>query len=150
MRILLFAALLAALAAPAAAQGVYRYSDKDGRVIYTDDPKAGGGTAHPVEDRTSTVASPDPAANRTSKKLLEQADRRAAELDRATNDIVVAYNTLRAAEARKDAGVEPVEGERQGRRFRAEYWQRQQGLQGEIDAARARLNEALERRNALR
>ena len=79
-----------------------------------------------------------------------QADKRAAALDRAMADIVTSFNALRAAEARKEQGIEPQEGERQGRRYRPEYWQRQQELQRDIDEARARLNDALERRNALR
>lgn len=150
MRALLLAALLAALAAPAAAQGVYKYTDKDGRVIYTDDPKAGGGTAQPVEDKTSTVTVPAPANSEASRKLLEQADKRAANLNRASDDVVAAHNALRAAEERKQAGIEPAEGDRQGRRYRPEYWQRQRQLDNDVARARAQLNEALARRNALR
>lgn len=145
----LLAAVLALSSAAASAQGVYKYTDKDGRVIYTDDPKAGGGTAQPVEDVSSSVA-PPAGASTASRKLLDQADKRAAALDKAMSDITAAHTALRDAEARKEAGVEPIEGERQGRRFRPEYWQRQQALQRDIDTARAQLNDALERRNALR
>jgi hypothetical protein len=149
MRKLLIAALLATLAAAAAAQGVYKYTDKDGRVVYTDDPKAAAAGAQPVEDRTSTSIS-DPAASGSARQMIEQADKRAAALDRATSDIAAAQNALDAAIARKESGVEPVGDERQGRRFRPEYWQRQQKLENDVAAARAKLDEALARRNALR
>jgi hypothetical protein len=151
---LVIAALLAALAAvvatAAAAQGVYKYTDKNGQVVYTDDPKAGGGTAQPVEDKTSTVTVPAPANSKATQRLLEQADKRAAALDRATSDIAAAQIALNEAMARQEAGVEPIEGERQGRRFRPEYWERQQKLQNDVARSRARLDEALARRNALR
>ena len=149
MRMFLLAALLAALAAPAAAQGVYKYTDKNGRVVYTDDPKAGGGATRPVEDKISTVT-PVPATTDASRRLLRQAEQRMAALDKATSDIAAANNELRAAEARKEAGVEPVGDERQGRRFRPEYWRRQQQLQNDVNRAQARLDDALARRNAVR
>jgi hypothetical protein len=154
MRQLMIAALLYASAAvaatEAAAQGVYKYTDKNGHVVYTDDPKAGGGAAQPVEDKTSAVSVPAPANSEATRRLLEQADKRAAALDRATSDIAAAQIALNEAVARQEAGVEPIEGERQGRRFRPEYWKRQQKLQNDVATSRARLEEALARRNALR
>jgi hypothetical protein len=90
------------------------------------------------------------ALSEAEKRLLEQANRRAAALDRAVDDIVAAHKALRAAEASRDSGVEPLEGERQGRRFRPEYWDRQNALESDVASARARLDEALARRNALR
>jgi hypothetical protein len=147
---LVIAALAAVVAAAAAAQGVYKYTDRNGQVVYTDDPNAGGGTAQPVEDKTSIVTVPAPANGEAARKLLEQADKRAAALDRATSDIAAAQIALNEALARQEAGVEPVEGERQGRRYRPEYWQRQQKLQNDVARSRARLEEALARRNALR
>jgi len=147
--VLLAAALLASASVAALAQGVYKYTDKNGRVIYTDDPNAGGGAARPVEGSTSSIV-PPPGMSAATRTLLEQANRRAAALDRALSDIVKAHAALVAAQARKEAGVEPLEGERQGRRFRPEYWERQRGLQSDVDTARARLDDALDRRNALR
>jgi Domain of unknown function (DUF4124) len=143
--------VLMALAPAAGAQGVYKYTDPSGRVIYTDDPNAGGGTARPVEIPASSGATaPAAGLSASERTLLEQANQRAASLDRAVADIVAAHAELRAAEARREQGVEPIEGERQGRRYRPEYWGRQQALQRAIDVARANLNDAIERRNALR
>ncbi|HEY8067927.1 MAG TPA: DUF4124 domain-containing protein [Burkholderiales bacterium] len=144
-------AVFAALVAPAArAQGVYKYTDSAGRVVYTDDPAAGGGAARLVETPPPATPAPAAALSASDKKLLDQANLRAAALDRAVADIVVAHTELRAAEARREQGTEPIEGERQGHRFRPEYWQRQQALKNGVDIARAKLDDAIERRNALR
>ena len=139
-----------ALAPAAAAQTLmYRCTDAGGRVTFSDKPVGQNCTLQRVEP--SPPASPRGSGLTASEKsLAEQADKRAAALDRAMADIVTAFNALRAAEARKEQGIEPREGERQGRRYRPEYWQRQQDAQRDIDQARARLNDALERRNALR
>lgn len=151
LRPLAIAVALVALAPGAGAQGVYKYTDPGGRVIYTDDPNAGGGTARPVEIPVSPGATaPAAGLSDSARKLLEQANQRAAALDRAVEDIIAAHAELRAAEARREQRIEPIEGERQGRRFRPEYWDRQQALQRDIEVARAKLNDAIGRRNALR
>ena len=151
MRRLTICLALAVPVAAAHAQGVYKYTAPDGRVTYTDDPKAADGTARALEPAPPPGTTPPaPSLSEADQKLLEQAKQRAAALDRAIEDIVAAHAALRAAEARRDAGVEPVEGERQGRRYRPEYWDRQQGLERDIASARAKLDEALARRNALR
>jgi len=145
----MLAAVLPATGDIALAQGVYKYTDKDGHTVYTDNPKAGGGTAQPVEGSTVSVTPPAMTSEDT-RRLLEQARQRDAALDRAVDDIAIAHAALRKAEARQQDGVEPIEGERQGRRFRPEYWQRQQSLQRDVDIARAQLNDAIDRRNALK
>ncbi|HUN70055.1 MAG TPA: DUF4124 domain-containing protein [Burkholderiales bacterium] len=151
LRCLLSSLALVALASGAQAQGVYKYTDPNGNVIYTDDPNAGGGSARAIE-LPPPPGRPPPAAglSEADRKVLEQANQRAAALDRAVADIVAAHEALRAAEARQAAGVEPLEGERQGRRHRPEYWQRQQALERDVASARAKLDDALARRNALR
>jgi len=151
LRCLLNLLALVALAPGAQAQGVYKYTDPSGNVTYTDDPNAGGGAARALELPPPPGRTPPaPALSEADRKVLEQANQRAAALDRASADIVAAHEALRAAEARRDAGVEPLEGERQGRRHRPEYWQRQQALARDVATARARLDDALARRNALR
>jgi hypothetical protein len=150
MRLILVAIALAAFAHAAAAQNIYKYSDPSGGVTYTDDPAAGSGTAKPVQIPSQPGAKPAAGLSEAEKRLLEQANKRLAELDRAAADIVSAFNALRAAEARREQGVEPLEGERSGRRFRPGYWERQQALQRDVEEAQARLDDALARRNALR
>jgi hypothetical protein len=143
------ALLLALAATAAAAQAVYKYTDREGRVVYTDDPKAAGGRARRVEESISITPAPPPV-DAAAEKVTGQGDQRAAALDRAVEDIAAATNDLRLAQERRDLGIEPREGERQGRRYRPEYWQRQQALQRDVDAARQRLESANARRNALR
>ncbi len=151
LRLLAIAVALAALAPAAGAQGVYKYTDPSGRVIYTDDPSAGGGSARPVDIQASPGgAAPAGGLSDADRRLLEQAKRRAADLDRAVADIVAAHAELRDAQARREQGVEPIEGERQGRRYRPEYWARQRANQQAVDVAQAKMNDALGRRNALR
>ena len=145
-------AAIAVLTPMAIAQGVYKYVDQDGRTVYTDDPAADRGTAQRIEPPAQPSKTPMPVMrlSETEKKTLEQVNRRSAALDRAVQDMVTAHNDLRAAEARRELGLEPIEGERQGRRYRPEYWQRQQALQSDIDYARAKLSDAIDRRNEFR
>src|SRR5512135_2307283 len=126
MRLILIGLALAAFATVAAPQNVYKYTDPSGRTIYTDDPTAGRGTAKRVEIPAQTADKPAAGLSAADKELLEQAKRRAADLDRATADIVAAFDALRAARERREQGVEPLEGERFGRRLRPEYSERQQ------------------------
>ncbi|MBV8033295.1 MAG: DUF4124 domain-containing protein [Betaproteobacteria bacterium] len=150
MRIFIVTALAAASVSSAFAQGVYRCTDASGRTIYTDEPKTGNCVSQKLEAPADPAAGKAPGLREGERQLLEQANARAAMLDSATADVVTAFNALRAAEARRDQGVEPLEGERSGRRFRREYVERQQALQRDVDEAQAQLDAALARRNALR
>ena len=137
----------------ALAQAVYRYKDSQGNTVYTDKPPAGNDTVQRLEmppQPTQPAQPPARGQSDTEKKLLEAANRRSAELDRAADDVVAAFNALRAAEARRDEGVEVQEGDRSGRYLSGQYWQRRQALERDVQAAQARLDEALARRNALR
>jgi hypothetical protein len=78
-----------------------------------------------------------------------QQDRR-AELERAYEEILVAQKMLRAAESRRDEGAEPLPGERigvagGGSRLAPEYFARQEALEKDVGAARARLDQAYRR-----
>jgi len=62
---------------------------------------------------------------------------------------------VQRAQAAREKGIEPLAGERLGivsgaSRLAPEYWERQKRLEEEVDLARRRLDEALERWNALR
>jgi len=153
MRSLLIAFAIACIATAAASQEVYKYTTPGGSTVYTDDPAAtnkGGQKVDLPPTPPSSPAAPPAAMSEVDRRLAEQAGQRAAALNRASADIVAAYEALRAAEASRAAGVEPAEGDRQGRRFRPEYWQRQHALEQDVVSAKARLDEALARRNALR
>lgn len=143
------ALMLAAFTTLAIAQNpVYKYKDAHGNPVYTDSPPADI-PAERMQVPTQPTKSSG-ALSESEKQLLQAADRRVAELNRANEDIVSSFNALRAAEARRDQGIEPQEGERQGRRLRPEYWDRRQALESDVVTARARLDDAIARRNALR
>lgn len=153
MRSLLIAFAIAGTALPATAQEVYKYTAPGGSTVYTDDPAAANKGAQKVDlpaAPPSAARTPSSGLSAADRKLAEQSDKRMAALDRASADIVAAHNSLLDAEARRTAGVELLEGERQGRRYRPEYWDRQRALEQDVASARARLNDALARRNALR
>jgi cellobiose-specific phosphotransferase system component IIA len=80
---------------------------------------------------------------------------RAKALEAAVAEIKAAEQALREAEERQKQAVEPLPGERaanvDGRsRLGPEYFERQRAQEAEVEAARARLEEAHRRRNQLR
>jgi hypothetical protein len=80
---------------------------------------------------------------------------RSSELDRAYEEARAAALALKDAEARRDQGVEPQEGERQGTsaggtRPTPQYLGRQQLLEHELELARRRYDAALKRWNDLK
>ena len=148
--VLIAAALATAAGTSPLAQPVYRSKDSRGNTVYTDKPPAGNDTVQRLEIPPQPAQSPPRGQSDAEKRLLEAANRRSAELDRAAQDVVDAFNALRAAEARRDEGVEPQDGDRSGRFLSGQYWQRRQALERDVQAAQARLDEAMARRNALR
>lgn len=149
------AGLLAAAAT--AAQDAYRYVTPDGRVVYSDMPVPGArldGTIAPP-----APVSPAPAAGSTlsptQEALLRSADTRIRRLNELTVEIQNAERDLAAANAALQAGIEPREGERIGTyagraRLNDAYWARQDHNQYAVAEAQARLNRAVQERNALR
>ena len=80
---------------------------------------------------------------------------RAAALDKAFEEARAAAAALKEAEARRDQGIEPQDGERQGTAAgtyltTAQYLGRQQLLEAEVEAARRRYEVALKRWNDLK
>jgi hypothetical protein len=80
---------------------------------------------------------------------------RAQVLEAAAAEIKAAEQALREAQDRQQQAVEPLPGERarnvDGRsRLSPEYFERQRARAAEVDAARARLDEAHKLRNRLR
>src|ERR1051326_775425 len=101
-------ATLALLATSALAQAVYRYKDSQGNTVYTDKPPAGNDTVQRLETPPRPAqAVPPPARGQSEaeKRLLEAANRRTADLDRAAQDVVDAFNALREAQPRLDEAL---------------------------------------------
>jgi len=80
---------------------------------------------------------------------------RSSALDRAYEEARAAAAALKEAETRRDQGIEPQEGERQGTSSGAtrptpQYLGRQQLLEQEVEMARRRYDAALKRWNDLK
>jgi hypothetical protein len=83
------------------------------------------------------------------------AQSRSGELDRAYEEARAAALALKDAETRRDQGIEPQEGDRQGTsaggtRPTPQYLGRQQLLEHEVEMARRRYDAALKRWNDLK
>jgi hypothetical protein len=86
---------------------------------------------------------------------LAAAQDRRSELDKAYEEARAAYLALKQAEARREEGVEPQAGDRQGTasggtRPSDQYVGRQQLLEHELEMARRRYDAALKRWNDLK
>ena len=144
MHKLLIAVALAGAAAGAGAQQIYKYTTPAGAIVYTDNPGASLNGAKKLDMPLALYAQP---------ARLYDADRGApAPSDQAvvpnpaTEAVSAAHTELRAARRRRIDGVMPLEGEREGRRFRPEYWQRQRALAQGLVLARANLARAYAQR----
>ncbi len=142
---------------PAAADTVYKYQRPDGEVVYSDVPLRGAkliGRFELVPVPPQGVARGD--RSQQSKDLAgERAEQRARALEAADAEIKAADQALRDAQERQQRAVEPLPGERLGNvggrtRLGPAYFERQRATAAEVDAARARLDEAYRLRNELR
>jgi hypothetical protein len=84
----------------------------------------------------------------------QEQDRRAV-LDRVYDEVVAARAALQQAEAAREQGIEPLEGERLGTvsgrsRLAPVYWERQERLENEVSLARKRLDDAFARLRSLK
>lgn len=161
----LFAAGAVLLFAGPAAADLYRWVDAEGRVAYGDRPPA---SATQVERRgdlrednpPAAAVAPGPARARI-EPAAEAAEVRArvrdrlAALDEAQTGLVQAQRDLERARQARDAGAEPLPGERLGMkgggsRLGPAYFERQQRLEEDVRRAQARLDAAAAAKNALR
>jgi hypothetical protein len=141
MKALAVAALLASFMA-GAAQTLYKSTMPDGKVVY-------GETPVPGAKRVDTVA-PPPAKTGTAtitpqeKARAEQA--RSSPAPQQSAALEDARRQLLKAEAARDAGKEPLPGERLGTaggnsRLTDAYFERQKSLELAVDAARKRVQQ---------
>jgi hypothetical protein len=144
MKALALAALLAAFPA-GAAQTLYKSIMPDGKVVYGEKPVPGAkhvDTVEPPPAKTgTTTVTPD------EKARAAQAAARQAQSTAALDD---ARKALQKAEAARDAGKEPLPGERLGivgggSRLTDAYFERQKALGLAVDAARKRVRELEQR-----
>jgi hypothetical protein len=142
--ILVFLSLFAA--SGAIAQTMYKSTMPDGKVVYGEKPEPGA-------KQVDTMAAPPPKTGTTvltpaEKKGVDQRiEKRSVNADAQRRELEAAYEQLKKAEAEREAGKEPLPGERLGTatgasRLTDEYWQRQNGLEAAVDAARKRVEQA--------
>lgn len=128
------------------AQMMYKSTMPDGRVVYGEKPEPG---AKQVE----TIASPPPKPGITivtpeEKKQVDQRIRERSAIEEAKQrELDAARREVQEAEAAREAGKEPLPGERLGivgggTRLTDEYWARQKKLEQAVESARARLEKA--------
>jgi hypothetical protein len=150
---LVAAILMLAAAAALADDVVYKYQRADGSIIYSNVTMHGA----KLIGRFQLVPAPAgaPPAQPAGAKADAVARQRVTDLDAVSAEIKAAEQALKDAQARQQAGVEPLPGERVGNsdrtsRLRPEYFARQRLLADEVMDAQARLDQAHRMRNEIR
>ena len=140
---LIFAVLLAL---PAAAQTLYKSTMPDGRVIYGDKPAQDAAKVEETRPDISKggIGGTTPREAATLKQLEKGRQQREVTDDRVS----IAEKAVRSAEAARDAGKEPLPGERIGTaggasRLTDAYLERQKSLEENVEQARRSLEQAL-------
>ena len=134
------------LALPAAAQTLYKSTMPDGRVIYGDKPAQDAAKVEETRPDISKggIGGSTPREAATLKQLENGRQQREVTDDRVSN----AEKAVRSAEAARDAGKEPLPGERIGTaggasRLTDAYLERQKSLEENVEQARRSLEQAL-------
>ena len=159
-RLLLIAAAMALMSGPAAAQVVYKLTDKHGKTVYSDHVIPGmrvvGKLAPPPLPDPELVAAARAAQAERAQHVEAYAKERVRALDAADTAIREAEQKLAAARRALEAGEKPLPGERLGTvrkgfsRFSDDYWTRMSDLDHEVAKATKQLEEAYSECNALR
>lgn len=142
----LFCALLLQ---PASAQTLYKSTMPDGRILYGDNPAPGAAKVEEQRRDTSKggIGGTTPREREVLKDMEADRLQREARQDR----VPAAAQALKNAEAARDAGKEPLEGERIGTaggssRLTDAYFERQRQLEAAVERARRDLDEARARK----
>jgi len=150
VKVAFFGSLLLLLGAGAAsAQPVFKSTMPDGRVVYGEKPAAGAAkveTIEPPPSRTG-VSGLTPEEKALAEQLANQRAAAAAAAAASQRNVEQARKQLQQAEAARDAGKEPLPGERiglagGGSRLTEAYAARQKSLEDAVLIARKRLEEA--------
>ena len=140
----------------AAEQTFFKSVQPNGRVVYGDAPTAGAKHTEKITVRTDTLNSEAEAetAKRalqmSRQQLLRDSAARSARLTQLESQIAATYSELQSAQAERDSGRDMQEGDRQGRRQTAQFWERQRRLDAAVRQIRQNLEQLLAERNALR
>jgi hypothetical protein len=139
-------ALLPLLAA-AQSGPVYKYRLPDGSTLYSDEARSNGELQEIITPPAAPQAAPAAQARAQTAPAERAAEQDAGALDAATREVQAARQSLDAAQAALDSGVEPQPGERIGNangtsRLAPGYWQRIGLLRAEVARAKERLEQA--------
>jgi hypothetical protein len=159
MRVILAACCFAlisttVLVTAAMAESIYKSVMPDGRVMYGEKPQPGARSV-----KKSTVSISDTGVKPASKAEIDSINRRAQKrsqlLDKTLKTVQTAEDDLRKSEIDREAGIEPLPGERlgivgRGTRLSEAYWRRQQILEERVDTARQLLKKARQGYNEAR
>ena len=151
----------ACVSAGVTAETLYKSTDSSGRISYSDQPLPGAAKVERVlvEPLDPENAARGEAAREKSRRETEEFQQRQRQreqaMDKAHAEVITAFNALKKAQQRREAGVEPVHGERLGNvrggsPLAPSYFKRQQALDREVSAAQQRLEQAYAHRNELR
>lgn len=152
----LILALALAGAAPAAGADIFRWTDEQGRVHYGDRPSSaprGQDWRPDLLDASGNAAAGLPPEAIDAAR--ERARQRSQALAATHQSVVEAERAYATARERLERESEPRPGERLGlagggSRLSPAYFQRLAALEADVARARARLDQALASRNALR
>jgi hypothetical protein len=132
--------ILLCAASPAIGQVIYKSTMSDGSVLYGDAPAPG---AVKVESGHAPVSKAVvPVTPEQEKRIETEQTQYFSNLQRARDEVSAAEAELTQAQAERDAGQEPLPGERQSRRLTAAYFERQRALDEAVKSAEARLEKA--------
>ncbi len=133
----------AALAGPAAAQKLYKYTDANGKVVYTDKiPSEAAGKANEQLNRQGTVTKRNEGALTSDQLAAKEAERKrkldddmaAKEEKRKNTALLNTYSTEQdIADARERAIQANAEAVAEAKRKLADAQKRQQELAGEVE-----------------
>jgi len=140
-----FASMCVALPQSAAAQGQYKSTMPDGRVLYGDTPAPGAAKVEEIQPSTAKGGLGGTTAR--EKATLKDIEKERLQREGTQEKVRAAEQRLRDAEAARAAGKEPLEGERTGTaggssRLNDSYFERQRMLEENVGKARRELDEA--------
>lgn len=139
-------AVCALLLLPAVAQTLYKSIMPDGRVVYGDKPVRGAAKVEESQADTSKSGLGGVVTPR-EREALKEAEKARAQRGTVGDKVQAAEARLKAAEAARVAGEEPLPGERAGTaggssRLNDSYFERQRRLEGAVESARRDLEAA--------
>jgi Domain of unknown function (DUF4124) len=137
---------LCLLAMPVAAQTMYKSTMPDGKVLYSTHPEPGAKKVEKMAPNTQDAGIQMSTPNQKRDLDLRESQRQ-EEAARRQADLDQLKEALTKAEAAREAGREPQEGDftgnaRGGMRLNEEYLERQKTLEANVEEARKQLEEA--------